>query len=164
MEINKYFLNYSIIFLIITAGLFSCNPTSSENNTIAETVSEPDDRLAWFHEAKFGLFIHWGLYAVPAGEWEGETGHGEWIQYSANIPGKEYEKFATQFNPVKFNAEEWVSMAKNAGMKYIVITTKHHEGFCMYDSELTDYDIINATPYGKDPMKALAAECEKQGI
>jgi alpha-L-fucosidase len=164
MEIKNYFLNYLIISLIITAGLFACNPTPSEYNITEELVSEPDDRLAWFHEAKFGLFIHWGLYAVPAGEWEGKTGYGEWIHYNANIPGREYEKFAAQFNPVKFNAEEWVSMAKNAGMQYIVITTKHHEGFCLYDSELTDYDIVDATPYGKDPMKALAAECEKQGI
>ena len=121
-------------------------------------------RLDWFHQAKFGMFIHWGLYAVPAGEWNGKTTYGEWIQYGADIPGKEYVKFAGKFNPVKFNAKEWVSLAKDAGMKYLVITSKHHEGFCMYDSKLTEYDIIDATPYGKDPMKALAKECKKQGI
>ena len=102
------------------------------------------------------MFIHWGLYAVPAGEWNGKKDYGEWIQYSANIPGMEYEKFAKNFNPLKFNAREWVSLAKQAGMKYLVITAKHHEGFCMYDSKLTDYDIVDAAPYGNDPMKALA--------
>ena len=134
MEIKKLFFGYSFISLLVMGSLFSCNPTPSENKAIPESASESADRLAWFHEAKFGLFIHWGLYAVPAGEWAGETGHGEWIQYSANIPGTEYEKLTARFNPVKFNAKEWVSMAKKAGMPYIVTTTKHHEGFCMYDS------------------------------
>jgi alpha-L-fucosidase len=110
------------------------------------------------------MFIHWGLYAVPAGEWGGQKNHGEWIQYSAGIPGPEYVKLAAQFNPIRFDAKEWVSLAKEAGMKYMVITAKHHEGFAMYDSQLTNYDIVDATPYGRDPMKELAEECRRQGI
>src|SRR5437879_961457 len=93
-----------------------------------------DAKMAWFRQAKFGLFIHWGLYAIPAGEWKGEPikGIGEWIMNRAKIPVTEYEQLATQFNPVKFNAEAWVKVAQDAGMKYIVITSKHHDGFAMY--------------------------------
>ena len=125
-----------------------------------------DPRLNWWREARFGMFIHWGLYAVPAGEWKGKRipGIGEWIMKRAQIPVSEYEQLAKQFNPVKFDAAEWVSLAKNAGQKYIVITAKHHDGFCMFKTELTDYNIVDATPFGRDPMKELAAECRKQGI
>jgi len=123
-----------------------------------------EDRMAWFHDAKFGMFIHWGIYSVPAGEWKGEKDHGEWIQYTGNIHSAEYEKFAAQFNPVKFNSDEWVSLAKESGMKYIVITSKHHDGFCMYDSKLTSYDIVDASPYRKDPMKDLSKSCQEHGL
>ena len=123
-----------------------------------------DARFDWFHKAKFGLFIHWGLYAVPAGEWGGSRNYGEWIMLSADVPIKEYEGFARQFNPVKFDAREWVALAKDAGMNYLVITAKHHDGFCMYDSKLTDYDIVDATPFKRDPLKELAAESAKAGI
>lgn len=125
-----------------------------------------DPRLDWWREAKFGMFIHWGLYAIPAGTWKGERipGIGEWIMYRARIPVAEYEKLADEFNPVKFNAKEWVSVAKKAGQKYMVITSKHHDGFCMFDSKVTDYDIVDATPFGRDPLKELAEECQKQGI
>ncbi|MGQ9632400.1 MAG: alpha-L-fucosidase [bacterium] len=125
-----------------------------------------DPRLNWWRDAKFGLFIHWGLYAIPAGEWKGKEvpGIGEWIMYRARIPVAEYEQLAKQFNPVKFNAAEWVSLAKNAGQKYIVITSKHHDGFCMFKSNVTNYNIVDATPFGRDPLKELAVECEKQGI
>lgn len=112
--------------------------------------------MAWFNEAKFGMFIHWGLYAIPA--------RGEWVQYSENIPGPEYQKYAAQFNPAKFNAREWVALAKAAGQKYLVITAKHHDGFCMWDTKLTDYNIVKATPFGRDPLKELAQECSRQGI
>src|SRR6478736_10561624 len=100
-------------------------------------------RLAWFRDAKYGLFIHWGLYAIPAGQWKGKTvpGIGEWIMNRAKIPVKEYEQLATQFNPVKFNAEEWVRMAADAGMKYIVITSKHHDGFAKYGSQVSKYNV-----------------------
>lgn len=123
-------------------------------------------RLDWWREARFGLFIHWGLYAVPAGTWKGEKigGIGEWIMHHARIPAREYERLAAQFNPVKFNAEEWVAVAKAAGMKYLVITAKHHDGFAMFNSPCSRYDIVDATPYGQDPMQALAKACRKAGI
>src|SRR6266702_65629 len=106
-----------------------------------------DRRLDWFRDARFGLFIHWGLYSVPAGEWKGETNHAEWIRTTAKIPLHEYEKFVQQFNP-----ENWVRLAKEARMKYIVITSKHHDGFNMFDSKETDFDIMS-TPFHRDVMK-----------
>jgi len=157
----------AISALLATAILLSVScaskKTAGEAKPKAREASGAD-RHQWFREAKFGMFIHWGLYALPAGEWNGKTDHGEWIQYSANIPGPEYVRLAAKFNPVKFNAAEWVSAAKDAGMKYMVVTAKHHEGFAMYDSKLTDYDIVDATPYKRDPMKELAAECARQGV
>jgi alpha-L-fucosidase len=112
------------------------------------------------------MFIHWGLYAVPAGEYQGRRSRdaGEWIMSWANIPRAEYEKFAPEFNPARFNAGEWVSLAKDAGMKYIVITSKHHDGFAMFDSAVSPYDIVDATPYKRDIMKALSSEAKRQGL
>ncbi len=131
-----------------------------------ETKAQHDKRMKWWREARFGMFIHWGLYAVPAGEYKGQrsTRIGEWIMEWANIPRAEYEKFAPQFNPTKFNAAEWVRIAKDAGMKYIVITSKHHDGFALYDSNVSKYDIVDATPYQRDTIKALSAEAKKQGL
>jgi alpha-L-fucosidase len=125
-----------------------------------------EQRLKWFREARFGMFIHWGLYAVPAGEWKGKPipGIGEWIMNRAKIPVSEYEQLAKQFNPVKFDAEEIVRLAKNAGMKYIVITSKHHDGFAMYRSQVSKYNIYDATPFKRDPLKELAAAAAKAGI
>ena len=125
-----------------------------------------DAKLKWFREAKFGLFIHWGLYAVPAGEWKGQpvAGLGEWIMNRAKIPVKEYEPLAAQFNPTRFNAEEWVQLAEDAGMKYLVITSKHHDGFAMYHSAVTKYNVFDATPFHRDPLKELAAACARHGI
>ena len=124
------------------------------------------DRLAWWREARFGMFIHWGVYAVPAGVWKGEDikGIGEWVMYRARIPVKEYEALAGQLNPVKFDADEWVKLAKDAGMKYIVITSKHHDGFAMFDSPSNDYNIVARTPWGRDPMKELAEACKREGL
>ncbi|HWQ93000.1 MAG TPA: alpha-L-fucosidase [Clostridia bacterium] len=128
-----------------------------------ETPAERDQRMEWFREARFGMFIHWGLYAVPAGEWNGQKNYGEWIMEEAKIPVSQYEQFAPQFNPVKFNARDWVRMAKDAGMKYIVITSKHHDGFALFPSTLTDWTIAR-TPFKRDPLKELAAACKKEGI
>jgi alpha-L-fucosidase len=128
-----------------------------------ETPEQHNIRMAWWREAKFGLFIHWGVYSVPAGDWEGKTNHGEWIMENAHIPVSRYEQFAKEFNPVKFNAKAWVKAAKDAGMKYIVITSKHHDGFCMWPTEQTDWS-IKRTPFQRDPLAELAAECKKQGI
>src|SRR5512142_721533 len=130
------------------------------------TPDDKDARMAWWRDARFGMFIHWGLYAVPAGEYDGKRSKeiGEWIMSWANIPRAEYEQFAKRFNPVDFDAAKWVRTAKDAGMKYIVITSKHHDGFAMFDSAVTRYDIVDATPYKKDPMRALADECKRQGL
>jgi alpha-L-fucosidase len=130
-----------------------------------DTMSQ-DQKMKWFREAKFGLFIHWGLYAIPAGTWKGKQipGIGEWIMNHAKIPVKEYEQLASQFNPVKFNAEQWVQLAEDAGMKYIVITSKHHDGFAMFGSNVTRYNIVDATPFKRDPLKELAAACARHGI
>jgi alpha-L-fucosidase len=131
-----------------------------------EPGTQRDTRMAWWRDARFGMFIHWGLYAVPAGEYKGTRSKeiGEWIMSWANIPRAEYEPFAARFNPVRFDAAQWVRIARDAGMKYIVITSKHHDGFSMFDSAVTTYDIVDATPYKKDPMRALADESRKQGI
>jgi alpha-L-fucosidase len=123
-------------------------------------------RLAWWHEAKFGMFIHWGLYALPAGEWKGKacSGIGEWIMFKARIPIAEYEQLAQQFNPVKFDAEAWAQLAQDAGMRYLVITAKHHDGFAMFGSKADAFNIVDATPFKRDPVKELAAACAKRGI
>ena len=131
-----------------------------------ETRQQRDQRMQWFRDARFGMFIHWGLYAVPAGELKGKRtpGAGEWVMNESHIPVAEYEKFATQFNPVKFDARQWVRTAKNAGMRYIVITSKHHDGFDMFDSAVSDYTIVKRTPFKRDPMKELAEACREEGI
>jgi alpha-L-fucosidase len=130
------------------------------------TATERDTRMAWWRDARFGMFIHWGIYALPAGEYKGIRSKevGEWIMSWANIPRAEYERFAPRFNPVKFDAARWVAIARDAGMKYIVITSKHHDGFSMFDSAVTTYDVVDATPYKKDPMRALADEARRQGL
>ena len=124
----------------------------------------PDDtRLEWWREARFGMFIHWGLYSIPAGAWQDKTTHGEWIRQTAQIPLEVYDQFISDFNPLKFDADEWVRMAKAAGMKYIVLTSKHHDGFCLFNSDYTDFDIMN-TPFKRDILKELADACQEQGI
>ncbi|KAF0139713.1 MAG: alfA5 [Stygiobacter sp.] len=128
-----------------------------------ETKKQQDSRMQWWREARFGMFIHWGLYAIPAGEWEGKTEYGEWIRTSAQIPVDEYDKFLQRFNPIKYDAEAWVKMAKDAGMKYIVITSKHHDGFALFDSKVSEFDVM-ATPFKRDILKELAEACRKYGI
>src|SRR5579862_8775374 len=125
--------------------------------------SDKDQRMKWWREARLGMFIHWGLYSIPAGKWGDHTNYGEWIREEAHIPVGEYEQFRDQFNPVKFDAEKWVKMAKDACFKYIVITTKHHDGFCLFDSKYTDWDIAH-TPFKRDIMKEMADACHRQGI
>ncbi len=128
-----------------------------------------EQRMKWWREARFGMFIHWGVYSVPAGVWNGTniTRHGaEWIMNgtAARISMADYEKLPAQFDPEKFNAEEWVSIAKNAGMKYIVITAKHHDGFAMFHSRASAFNIYDATPFHRDPLKELADACAQAGI
>lgn len=146
---------------VLALGLLApAGAQAPAKQTPKETPAQFAARTRWWREAKFGMFIHWGIYSVPASA----AGGAEWYFYGTRMQVKDYEKFAAQFNPVKFDAKKWVSIAKAAGMKYIVITSKHHDGFCMFDTKLTDYNIVKATPFGRDPMKELAAECRKQGI
>jgi alpha-L-fucosidase len=154
---------YLIAAILIVLAI-SCAPNKEKETE--SPLSEQDQRMEWWREARFGLFIHWGLYAQPAGEWKGEEipGISEWIMARAKIPVAEYEKLATTFNPVKYNAEEWVKLAKQAGMKYIVITSKHHDGFAMFHSKASKYNIVDATPFDRDPLKELAEACEKHNI
>lgn len=129
-----------------------------------ELPSHRDMRMDWWRQARFGLFIHWGIYAVPAGQWQGKTGYGEWIRHQAQISSDQYDLFAGAFNPQAFSAAQWVSTAKAAGMKYIIITSKHHDGFCLWDSAQTDFDIMDATHYKRDILTLLADECRKQDM
>ena len=131
-----------------------------------ETAEQRDARMAWWREARFGLFIHWGIYSVPAGTHKGEQieNIGEWIMHYGKIPVEEYQQYAKQFNPVDYDPEAWVLMAKDAGMKYIVITAKHHDGFALFDTAASDWNIVEATPYGKDLLKPLAEAARKHDI
>jgi len=166
---------FAVVLVAGLAALKSAPPTSLATALTADSAAAqdapraghaadpPDPRLNWWREARFGMFIHWGLYAVPAGEWNGRTDYGEWIRNNAKIPIGEYEKFRERFNPTRFNPDEWVRLAKAAGMKYIVITSKHHDGFALFDSKQTDWDVMS-TPYGRDILKQLAAACQREGI
>ena len=136
-----------------------------------ETKDQKDQRMKWFREARFGMFIHWGVYAQFAGSYNGkqiDTGGcgslGEWIMLAAKIPIADYMQGAARFNPEKFDADAWVSIAKEAGMKYIVITAKHHDGFAMFHTAVDNYNIVDATPFKRDPIAELAAACNKAGI
>ncbi len=146
--------------LILTALFLLVAPFTV---SAAESAAEHDKRMAWFREARFGLFIHWGVYSVPAGEWNGHTNYGEWFLEETKMPVSQYEKFAAQFNPVRFDAKEWARLAKEAGMKYIVITSKHHDGFGMFRSDQTDW-CIKSTPFQRDPLKELADACRAAGL
>ena len=141
---------------IIFAFLIFCIQLSL--NAQSQYVPSPENLKAreWFQDAKFGMFIHWGVYSV--------LGDGEWVMNNQRIDKQTYQKLPAFFNPIGYDPKEWVSLAKAAGMKYITITSKHHDGFAMWDSKLTDWDIVDRTPYGKDIIKMLAEECSKQGI
>jgi len=140
--------------LLALVFLFAFHSIIAQENYVP--TQENLEARKWFQEAKFGLFIHWGVYSV--------LGDGEWVMNNQNIAIDEYEKLPSFFNPVEYNAEEWVQMAKAAGMKYITITSRHHDGFSMFDSNATDYTIVKKTPYKKDVLKALAEACKKEGL
>ncbi len=145
--------------------LFGCLLHTAWAQTSVQTVSR-DKRMEWWREARFGLFIHWGVYSVPAGYYNGQPINriGEWIMNRGKIPVAEYQQFAAAFNPVKYDADAWVKLAKDAGMKYIVITAKHHDGFALFKSNASKWNMVDATPYGKDLLKPLAEACRKYGM
>lgn len=124
------------------------------------------DKYEWFKSAKFGMMVHWGLYCLPAGEWKGQRTDyiGEWLQSKYRIPNAEYHQLARAFNPILFNADEWVSLAQDAGMNYIVVTAKHHEGFAMYHSKVDSFNIVDATPFGRDVIGELADACARKNM
>lgn len=148
------------LFGIVLVFLMAfCTPKDAKKPT-------GDDRMQWWSDARFGMFIHWGVYSVPAGIYDGKeiSYVGEWIMNRAKIPVAEYRQYAAGFNPVKYDPEAWVQLAKKAGMKYIVITSKHHDGFALFDSRVTDWNVVDATPYGKDLLKPLVEACRREGI
>lgn len=149
------------VLLVVAAFLMLTQPLYSQ-----QTLTK-DQRMAWWRDAKFGMFIHWGIYAQFAGVYKGHEqlrGGAEWIMNRSKIPVAEYQAMAKSFNPVKYDPEGWVRMAKDAGMKYLIITAKHHDGFALFNSRASEWDITDATPYGKDLLKPLAAACKKYGI
>lgn len=166
---NAFALSVRLLLsiLVLAKVLVAAQPASPAPAVQkTETKAQRDARMEWWREAKFGLFIHWGVYSVPAGYYHGQpvSGIGEWIMKGAKIPMAEYQEFAKQFNPTKFDAEQWVKIAKDAGMKYIVITSKHHEGFAMFETKASPWNIVQASPYGKDILQPLAEACRKGGI
>lgn len=125
-----------------------------------------DERVAWWQEARFGMFIHWGIYSLPGGEWKGKQidGYAEHLMRKEKISRKGYLELAGQFNPDHFDANQWVTAAKKAGMRYMVITAKHHDGFAMYDSKVSDFNVVKQTPFHRDPIAELSEACTKQGM
>jgi alpha-L-fucosidase len=141
------------VLLGAAAALSGLAPAGAEQ---AGPLAAHPDAVRWFREARFGMFLHWGVYSL--------LGRGEWVMHNERIPISEYEKLPAQFNPTRFSAQEWVRLARDSGMRYLTITSKHHDGFAMYDSALTRYDIVDATPFGRDVLRELAGECRRQGI
>lgn len=162
---RTFLLSCAIIMLMMNS-VHSQSSMNSLDPYVNETEVERDARMEWFRIARFGMFIHWGVYAVPAGTHNGEKidGIGEWIMSKGEIPMAEYQEYAKEFNPVKYDPIAWVKLAKEAGMKYIVITSKHHDGFALFDSKVSKWDIVDASPYGKDLIAPLAEACKKHGI
>ncbi len=155
---KKSILLFALIFALLGTGF-------AQQTT--EKKLDDNQRMRWWRDASFGMFIHWGAYAIPGGERNGEIckGGAEWIMDKLDYTIEDYEnQVSSQFNPVKFNADDWVSMAKNAGMKYIVLTSKHHDGFCLWDSKITDYDVMDFSPFKRDIVRELAEACKKQDI
>jgi alpha-L-fucosidase len=157
-----------IAVAIALAGLVGGVSWLSGQDKTSEVPIKPEKRMEWFRHDKFGMFIHWGPYSLLAGEWKGQrlpvSPGAEWIMERFNIPVKDYREMARGMNPVNFDAERWVRLAKAAGMKYLVITAKHHDGFAMYHSRVTEYNIVDWTPFKRDPLKELSEVCRKEGI
>jgi alpha-L-fucosidase len=155
----------SLIVLLCASRTRAAEPAAASGASM-ESAAARDARMAWWREARFGMFIHWGIYSVPAGQWNGKPveGIGEWIMARGKIPVDDYAALAPRFNPVHLDADKWVHVAKEAGMKYIVITAKHHDGFAMYPSKASSFNIVDATPFKRDPLRELAEACKKADI
>ena len=151
---------------MIAGSLLIVSPAvqAEDASAVGSGKSSPTKRMDWWTEADFGMFIHWGVYSKAGGEWNGETHHHEWLQFTAGIPLKEYTEYARTFDPKDFDPDAWVKVAKDAGMKYLVITSKHHDGIAMYDSKVSDHNIIKLAGLEKDPIRQLAEASRKQGI
>ncbi|MHC4396313.1 MAG: alpha-L-fucosidase [Planctomycetota bacterium] len=148
LNVCRLSITSTVLFLVLLSGC---------SGPIAKSPADlHKEKAQWFQDAKFGLFIHWGIYSIPE--------KGEWVMHNDRITKKDYEKLAPKFNPVLYDPAEWVKIAKDAGCRYITITSKHHDGFAMWDSKVTDWDIVDRTPYGKDILKMLADECQKQNM
>ena len=147
----------TVMLAFIAVMLCAAPLAAQQQGDIGYTPSKENlEAREWFQDAKFGLFVHWGVYAT--------IGKAEWVMHNDKIPIARYQQQADRFNPVKFDADEWCRMVKDAGMKYITITSKHHDGFAMFDSKISDYDIVDRTPYGKDVIKQLADACKRNGL
>lgn len=162
-----------LIFPLLVGGALTTYAEEKDNADDAAASAEAwaknqsgevPAHMEWWKEAKFGMFIHWGAYSKAGGEWKGETDHHEWLQFTAEIPLKEYTEFAKTFDPKDFDPDAWVTVAKNAGMKYLIITAKHHDGIAMYDSKVSDHNIMKLAGLEKDPIRQLNEACRKQGL
>src|SRR5574341_1167572 len=156
MPVRIRFRRLCVCLVMIAALSLAVAPAISDAQSQYQPTKENLGARRWFQDAKFGLFVHWGVYSVLA--------DGEWVMNNKKIPISEYERLPERFNPTEFDPAEWVALVKAAGMKYITITSKHHDGFAMFDSKISDWDIVDRTPYKKDVLKMLADECQKQGI
>jgi len=168
-KLLPFLLGFAAPLLVRAADappVYTPPPADSILVTAPESAAAKEKRLEWFRHDKFGLFIHWGLYCIPAGYWKGERspGIGEWIMNRMKIPAPEYAQLAMQFNPVLFDADAWAQLAEDAGMKYVVITSKHHDGFAMFHSAVSPYNVYDATPFHRDVVKELAAACARHGL
>ncbi|MDB6116038.1 MAG: hypothetical protein JWQ62_2983 [Lacunisphaera sp.] len=160
---KKYLPWFVVSSVLLFSTMRAADPAPTADS---ESPAAKEKRLEWFRHDKFGLFIHWGLYAIPAGYWKGQRspGIGEWIMNRMKIPAAEYEQLARQFNPVKFDAEAWAQFAEDAGMKYVVITSKHHDGFALFRSAASPYNVYDATPFHRDIIKELSEACARHGL
>jgi alpha-L-fucosidase len=167
-----YLIMDAILVAAIAVFVASCSSAKQGGNLTAEQANEgktvkltKEEKLKWWLDARFGMMITWGAYSEAGGYWKGkyEGGYSEWLKFRG-ISNEEYDALIKSFNPVDFDAEEWVKIAKNAGMKYMVIMAKHHDGFAMYDSPVSDYDIVDMTDFGRDPIGELVEACHKAGL
>ena len=165
MATEKNIVKSVILFLV--SILMLTKPLMAQDPSLIVPDKNREARMEWWRDARFGLFIHWGIYSIPAGEWKGQTSnkdYAEWTMHNFEIPLDEYSQLAKEFNPTKFNADEWAKLAADAGMGYFVLTTKHHDGFAMFDSDVSDYNVVDATPFKRDVFGELATAFREKGL